>query len=180
MSAPVIVVLWLIWCYPFLFRAPHRQKRPSITAAGPSRIGLVLESVAIGLVALLPRAGSIGRARLGVAVAFWAVAPILSWTAVTHLGKQFRVQAGLYEDHELVQTGPYAIVRHPIYASLFAMLLATMLLLTPWRWMPLPIVLFVVGTEIRVRTEDALLASRFGDQFRDYQLRVSAYLPFIR
>jgi protein-S-isoprenylcysteine O-methyltransferase Ste14 len=40
--------------------------------------------------------------------------------------------------------------------------------------------LFAIGTEIRVRIEDRLLASRFGDQFLDYQRRVSAYIPFIR
>ena len=43
------------------------------------------------------------------------IAVVLSWKSVTHLGKHFRVHAGLYEDHELVRTGPYAIVRHPIY-----------------------------------------------------------------
>jgi len=40
--------------------------------------------------------------------------------------------------------------------------------------------IFLAGTEIRVRAEDALLAERFGDSFRNYQASVSAYLPFIR
>jgi len=42
------------------------------------------------------------------------------------------------------------------------------------------VVLFFIGVEIRIRIEDALLASRFGETFRDYQRRVPAYLPFIR
>jgi protein-S-isoprenylcysteine O-methyltransferase Ste14 len=42
------------------------------------------------------------------------------------------------------------------------------------------LIFFLIGLEIRVRIEDALLASRFGEQFRDYQHRVSAYLPFVR
>jgi protein-S-isoprenylcysteine O-methyltransferase Ste14 len=37
---------------------------------------------------------------------------------VSHLGKEWRIQAGLYADHELVRTGPYRFVRHPIYASM--------------------------------------------------------------
>jgi protein-S-isoprenylcysteine O-methyltransferase Ste14 len=50
---------------------------------------------------------------------------------------------------------------------------------------PLPVfllstLLFVIGTEIRVRIEDALLVSRFGDQFRDYQRTVPAYIPFLK
>jgi protein-S-isoprenylcysteine O-methyltransferase Ste14 len=42
------------------------------------------------------------------------------------------------------------------------------------------IVLFVAGTEIRVYTEDGLLASRFGERFLAYRKRVPAYLPFVR
>src|SRR5208283_2939541 len=107
---------------------------------------------------------------LGMAI---AIPPVLmAWNAVVHLGKQFRIHAGLYEDHELVRTGPYAIVRHPIYASLLAMLLCTLLILTPWEWVALPLALFIVGTEIRVRSEDALLESRFGDEFRNYRQQV--------
>jgi protein-S-isoprenylcysteine O-methyltransferase Ste14 len=107
-------------------------------------------------------------------------APLLSWSAVRNLGRQFRVNAGLYEDHELVRTGAYAIVRHPIYASLFAILGATLFLLTPLDWAALSIALFIAGTEIRVRAEDGLLLSRFGQAFEDYRRAVRAYIPFIR
>jgi protein-S-isoprenylcysteine O-methyltransferase Ste14 len=37
-----------------------------------------------------------------------------------------------------------------------------------------------VGTEIRVRTEENLLASQFGDEFQDYKREVPAYIPFLR
>jgi len=105
---------------------------------------------------------------------------VLSWGAVKHLGRQFRVNAGLYDDHQLVRTGPYAVVRHPIYTSLLAILCATLCLLTPWPWALLSLATFVAGTEIRVHAEDGLLASRFGDQFTDYRRRVPAYIPFVR
>jgi protein-S-isoprenylcysteine O-methyltransferase Ste14 len=39
---------------------------------------------------------------------------------------------------------------------------------------------FMLGTEIRVRIEDRLLASRFGDRFRPYQRSVPAYIPFVK
>ena len=44
----------------------------------------------------------------------------------------------------------------------------------------LAILVFLVGTEIRVYVEDKLLASRFSDEFRNYQRAVSAYIPFVR
>jgi protein-S-isoprenylcysteine O-methyltransferase Ste14 len=41
------------------------------------------------------------------------------------------------------------------------------------------IVLFVIGTEIRVRTEEKLLEERFGEEFREYKAQVRAYIPFV-
>ena len=177
-----LLVLWVAWLFPFVLRAPHRQKRSSVTMAGASRVGLALESLAI-LMAFnvrLPDNAPAALPRFIVSLILGPLAVVMAWTSVTHLGRQFRIQAGLYEDHALVRTGPYAIVRHPIYASLLAMLLCTLLLLTPWYWALVSLAMFLAGTEIRVRTEDRLLESRFGDTFREYRRRVPAYVPFVR
>ena len=125
----------------------------------------------------VPRTGALS---LVAALILGVVADILMWTAVAHLGRQFRIYAGLYHDHQLVRTGPYAVVRHPIYASLLAVTVSTGLLLTRWEWLVAGVALFVVGTEIRVRTEEKLLASRFGPDFTEYKNKVPAYVPFVR
>jgi protein-S-isoprenylcysteine O-methyltransferase Ste14 len=178
----ILMMSWFAWAYPFIMRAPHNQKRPSITALGPTRAGLFLECLAIfiAFICRLPMDSPPALWRIAASVVFGPIAGVLSWTSVRHLGRQFRVNAGLYDDHELVTTGPYAIVRHPIYASLLAILLSTLLLLTPWEWAMLSLVLFIAGTEIRVRTEDGLLASRFGERWFEYRTRVRAYVPFVR
>jgi protein-S-isoprenylcysteine O-methyltransferase Ste14 len=180
--AVYLSICWAAWLYPFLFRAPHNQKRSSITLATPTRIGLFFECFAI-LLAFVFRISfdsPPGAARIVGSVILAALSVILSWTSVRHLGRQFRVNAGLYHDHQLVRTGPYAIVRHPIYSSLLAILGSTLFLITPWQWAVVALAIFVAGTEIRVRTEDNLLASRFGGEFLEYQRAVSAYIPFIR
>jgi protein-S-isoprenylcysteine O-methyltransferase Ste14 len=176
------MMCWFAWAYPFIFRAPHNQKRPSITRAAPTRAGLLLECVAIfiAFACRLAPGEPPSAVRLVASMLLGAAAGALSWTSVKHLGRQFRVNAGLYEDHQLVRTGPYAIVRHPIYSSLFAILLSTICALTRWDWAILSIALFVSGTEIRVHTEDGLLASRFGEEFVRYKSKVPAYVPFVR
>jgi len=63
---------------------------------------------------------------------------------------------------------------------MMCMLIGTGTLLTRLWILLAAVVLFVVGVEIRVRVEDALLASRFGDEFSEYQRKVPAYLPLIR
>lgn len=178
----MLVVCWFAWGYPFIFRAPHNQKRESITVIGPTRVGLLLEGVAIfaAFAFHFPAHTPPSLWRVAPAALLGVVAAWTSWTAVAHLGKQFRIHAGLYQDHELVRSGPYAIVRHPIYASLLSMLLCTVLVLTPWEWAVVPVGLFIAGTEIRIRSEDELLESRFGDEFREYRNEVRAYVPFVR
>ena len=122
-----------------------------------------------------------GSWRIVISVLFLAIAGLLSWTGTRALGRQWRLDAGLNSDHELVQSGPYRVVRHPIYTSMFSMLLGTGLLLATPLLLLLPsILLLAIGTEIRVRIEDQLLASRFGDQFQDYRRRVSAYIPYLK
>lgn len=175
-----LIVCWLGWLYPFFFRAPHFQKRDSMTVSGPTRVGVLLEAVGVLLAFVHTQRARTHPAALLGAASFSVIGIVLSWTAVAHLGKQFRIHAGLYADHELVRTGPYRVVRHPIYASLLAMLLATIVLLTPWLRALLAVAVFLAGTEIRVRSEDRLLASRFGDRFADYRKRVPAYIPFVR
>jgi protein-S-isoprenylcysteine O-methyltransferase Ste14 len=176
-----LAALWIAWAYPYAFRAPHVQKRESITVLGPTRVGLALETAAV-VMALLPGAASPRNGPVALIAAFVAgiAGAVLAWTAVQHLGKQFRVHAGLYVDHELVSTGPYRVVRHPIYASVLALLLATITLRTSWKMALASVVVFVIGTEIRVKSEEKLLASRFGPHFLAYKKRVFAYLPFIR
>ena len=177
-----LMVCWFAWIYPFLFRAPHFQKRASVTASKPSLVGLSLEALGIfiAFVFRLPPGIPPGAARFAASAIFAILASVLSWSSVRHLGRQFRIQAGLYHDHQLIRSGPYGVVRHPIYASLLAALLCTLMLLTPWQWCVASLALFLLGTEIRIRTEELLLASRFPKEFPEYRRHVPAYLPFVR
>lgn len=52
-------------------------------------------------------------------------------------------------------------------------------LVTPWKLFLIALVIFLIGTEIRVRTEEKLLASRFGEEFQQYKKSVPAYVPFV-
>jgi protein-S-isoprenylcysteine O-methyltransferase Ste14 len=176
-----LLLWWSVWVYPFIFHAPHKQKRESVTIVGPTRIGLLLECTAILLAFVFRMPADRQSAwRMAASMICGPIAGVLAWSSVTHLGRQFRIHAGLYHDHALVTSGPYAIVRHPIYASLLAMLLCTLLLLTPWPWCAASLALFICGTEIRVRSEEKLLAARFGEEFEAYRKAVPAYIPFVR
>jgi protein-S-isoprenylcysteine O-methyltransferase Ste14 len=177
-----LLVCWFGWGYPFILRAPHRQKRASVTARRATLLGMAAQCGAIVLawVERMPAGGEAGVVRILGSMALGPVAALLAWSSVKHLGRQFRVHAGVYEDHELVRTGPYAILRHPIYTSLLALLLSTALLLTEPLWIPISLALYIAGTEIRVHAEDRLLGWRFGEEFDAYRSSVRAYIPYLR
>ena len=173
-----ISVAWFVWAIPF-FRLP--QGGPAQTIDRRARWGIVLEGVGFFFVwSAWAWAGETPWWRWVAGVPCLLAGAALTWTSARVLGRQWRFDAGLNADHRLVQEGAYRVVRHPIYASMLAMLLGTGLLLTRLRFVAVATVFFVIGTEVRVRIEDALLASRFGPAFDDYRKRVRAYIPFIR
>jgi protein-S-isoprenylcysteine O-methyltransferase Ste14 len=105
---------------------------------------------------------------------------LLAALAVRHLGAQWRIQAVVTKGHRLVTTGPYAFLRHPIYTSIFALLIGSGLILGRWKTLIVAAIVFAIGTEIRIRAEEGLLEDRFHEHFRDYRSRVRAWIPFLR
>ena len=169
----------VLWFLPFVI-ARRRNETPQ--KVNPrARWGIVLQALAYGILwqnHFWERSPAAWKVAL--AVMLFSGATILVWSAVFRLGRQWRFDAALVPDHELVRTGVYGLVRHPIYTSFFCFFLATGLLVTPNWVLAIATVLFVIGTEIRVRVEDGLLASQFGEQFQKYKGKVPAYVPFVK
>ncbi|MGA2739832.1 MAG: isoprenylcysteine carboxylmethyltransferase family protein [Bryobacteraceae bacterium] len=176
-----LVAMWMLWLYPFLRKRFTGPKRDSNVMAHSGDLGLALESAGIFFAWLwLPQTPLPGPARILASMVLAPAGTLFGWLAVRHLGKQLRILAGLYADHELIRTGPYAVVRHPVYASLFLMMLATGLLFARWPVLLLSVALYIAGTEIRIHAEEGLLRARFGAEFEEYRKSVPAYLPFLR
>jgi len=182
MPAYAYVILatgWLAWLTPFILAKRHAQ--PAKTVDRRARWGILLGAIAYTMLwlgnfweRLLP------GWRVALSIGFLLLAGLLSWTALRALGRHWRLDAGLSSDHELVTSGPYRVVRHPIYTSTLCLLLGTGFMINPLPLLALSVLVLMAGTEIRVRVEESLLASRFGDRYRDYQRKVPAYIPFLK
>jgi protein-S-isoprenylcysteine O-methyltransferase Ste14 len=175
----VLAVGWAVWVLPFFLA--QRKKQSARVVDHRARWGMFIQGVAYALLWqgkfwLTPPAGW----RFVTGILFLVLASMLSWSGARALGRQWRMDAGLNADHQLVRSGPYRFVRHPIYASMFCILLGTGFLITPKWLLVSAIVVFVAGTEIRVRVEERLLAPHFGGQFLDFKRTVAAYIPFVR
>jgi protein-S-isoprenylcysteine O-methyltransferase Ste14 len=175
----ILAAGWLAWMARFFIIGRNRESGRQVERS--ARWGILLEVIAFALLCPNPFwARPLPLWRLGLSVLLFALATLLSWTAVEALGRHWRIDAALSGDHQLVTPGPYGLVRHPIYTSMLCLLLGTGFLITPLPMLLVASLIFIVGIEIRVRVEDRLLASRFGEQFFAYRRSVRAYVPFLR
>jgi protein-S-isoprenylcysteine O-methyltransferase Ste14 len=177
-----LVLCWLAWALAF-WGPRMRAGSGKITVRAPaSRWGIVVTGLGFALISVHVRPVGFEKSApsLIASMIFAPFSAALAWAATRHLGKQWRFEAALIEGHELIQTGPYAWVRHPIYTSMVGMGLAAGFALTWWPMFVAGLALILAGTEIRAREEDRLLAGRFGDAFIAYRSRVRAYIPFLR
>jgi protein-S-isoprenylcysteine O-methyltransferase Ste14 len=168
-----------LWLAPFLWAKRGAGRLAAVDRR--ARWGLLLEVIGIGLMLPSPFWMVNGfSGRLTASAVFFLMAALLSWSATHALGHQLRFDAAIGAEHELVQRGPYRVMRHPIYCSMLCLLWGIGFVATPLWLFVVATVVFLAGTEIRVRTEDRLLAERFGETFNRYQSSTRAYLPLIR
>jgi protein-S-isoprenylcysteine O-methyltransferase Ste14 len=177
-----LILCWIVWSAAFIKPSREAAGGTEVAKAQTSKwgIGLVMMGFALVWAYLRPAGFHKSAASLIASMALGPPSVALAWAASRHLGKQWRYQAALRADHELIQTGPYAWIRNPIYTSMLGMVLATGFCMTWWPLFVGAVVCFVAGTEIRVRAEERLLAERFKDEFAAYRKHVPAYIPFVR
>jgi len=185
-AARVTVALcWLVLVGALLLRRkPWRDRARKRDRA--SMIGFALHVVAFGLVLfmrrerltpLLPlgKPGEISLAVVSMALALGSI--WITLAALRRLSRQWGVAARLVEGHTLVTEGPYRAVRHPIYLGNFALLVATGLAFSRIQPLLIAILVFWIGTALRMRKEEKLLREAFGQEFEDYARRVPALFP---
>ena len=183
----VMMLSWFAFVITFLVHEkppspPDKKRDPS------SIIGIVLQGVSYGIVWTIrrmwftPMFGSNKLLEIASAILTMFLAIGSVWfcsTAIRTLGKQWSLAARVVEGHKLVTQGPYNVVRNPIYTGMFGMLLATGLAVSHWLGLLAAIVVFAIGTMIRVRSEEKLLREMFGPEFEEYEHRVPAVIPFL-
>ena len=84
----------------------------------------------------------------------------------------------LLDDHQLIQSGPFAFVRHPMYFGWWAAMFGLLLLYPTWVVLLL-LVSSLMAFSGRARREEAALAERFGEAWMEYKKRTRFLIPFI-
>jgi len=94
------------------------------------------------------------------------------------LGKQWSGGARILKKHKLIKTGPYSVVRHPIYFANIIMMFGSLLIV----WSYLLFFIFVVTVGIllyRARIEELVLIKKFGNKYIEYKKKVAMIIPLL-
>ncbi|HKO72935.1 MAG TPA: isoprenylcysteine carboxylmethyltransferase family protein [Bradyrhizobium sp.] len=156
---------------------------PEAARSGISLLGIALQvlgfaSTGFGSIRIALPAASVASLAEACAVAVLMTGAVwLFAAAAREMGRNWSLVARTRKDHELVTSGAFAHVRHPIYTAMGLFLLGLAVSFGHERNLIWGLPLFGVGTWLRVREEERLLRASFGSAYDDYAARVKRFLP---
>lgn len=180
--------LWMIWAISWVAAAvwsDRSVKRPAtrrqilyklVTGAGFVLLFGFYRDTRNGEFTLWYSADAVGW----LMVVFALVGLFFTWWARFHLGRLWSSNVARKADHHIVDTGPYGIVRHPIYTGIILASFATAMMRgTVAAWLGAS--LMTLGWYIKARMEEGFLREQLGaEEYASYARRVPMLIPFTR
>src|SRR5213080_2700315 len=104
---------------------------------------------------------------------------LLRWWAIITLGRFFTVDVTIEKDHEMVERGPFRVVRHPSYTGVLLAFVGLALSLR--NWAALLVILVPIGAAFvhRMNVEEDALSRALGPRYAEYMKRTKRLVPFV-
>lgn len=180
------IIAWYVIRYPF----ERRAKRVRVVSGGRSVSDTIgLASALFGLAVLpaiyvatgFPEAADYRTAWWAIVLGAIVFASALWVFRRSHkeLGRNWSITLEIRDQHRLINTGPYAFIRHPMYTSFLLMGLGQALLLPNWIAGLSGLVGFAVLFFLRVGKEERMMLENFGPQYRAYMERTKRLIPYL-
>jgi protein-S-isoprenylcysteine O-methyltransferase Ste14 len=120
-----------------------------------------------------------GRMFATAGVMLFVAGLILRWWSIVTLGRFFTVDVTIEKDHELVERGPFRIVRHPSYTGVLLAFVG--LALSLCNWAALLVILIPIGAAFihRMNVEENALSRALAPRYAEYMKRTKRLIPFI-
>lgn len=176
--------VWLCWLLYWKYEA-GKSKKAVKKESSLLRLRRLAGLVVVALLFLLPGVPYLNGRFLPVGIGFFWLGAVITiagllytvW-ARTHLGSNWSGSVTIKQDHSLIQTGPYAITRHPIYTGFITGIAGSAIALGEWRGLA-AFALVVLGTWRKLRKEEEWLTEQFGEEYTQYMDRVKGLIPYI-
>ncbi len=183
----LLSLIWLAWVLSWVVASFWSGRTKSFVPTRDSWIYRL--PILVGAILLSPwTAGAVGASQLydpGDAGTYLLAVVVVfgisfTWWARIHLGRFWSNAITHKEDHRIVDTGPYGVVRHPIYTGLIIAILATGFAVATWTSI-LGALFISFGEWQKARMEEGFLSVQLGrDAYSLYSRRVPMIVPFLR
>jgi protein-S-isoprenylcysteine O-methyltransferase Ste14 len=174
------IVFLLYWFFSALKlkavkqREPHRERAVYLVSMVAAYFLMFNDRLSFGWLGqrFLPAAAPIEATgvaitAVGIALAIWA-----RW----HLGQNWSATITLKEGHELIRSGPYGRIRHPIYTGMLLGLAGTALALGEYRGL-IALAIALVCFSAKARKEERYLVTEFGERFKEHIRQTGMFFP---
>ncbi len=176
--------LWLAWVLfwvaaaPFTLRAKKREGLARLQHSVPTAFGMVavFHRGAVHGLDWGPLYHSAAAAWFGLLLT--AAGQAFSVWARIHIGKYWSGTVALKKGHKIIDTGPYALVRHPIYTGLLAAALGSAMA-AGTREAFAGVIVMIAAYAIKWRREEKLLLQEFGADYEAYRRRTRTIIPWL-
>jgi protein-S-isoprenylcysteine O-methyltransferase len=169
-----------------LLTVTRRSRSRTGTKQDRSTLGVlwlvILVSVATGIyvAAHWPAAAlPYGRTFAFAGVFLFVAGLLLRWWAIITLGRFFTVDVTIEKDHELVERGPFRVVRHPSYTGVLLAFVGFALSLHNWAALLIILVPIFAAFIRRMNVEEDALSRALGSRYADYMRRTKRLVPFV-
>lgn len=181
-----IAAAWLVWLLSWILAAGWSARTAShhdLGAESPSRV-LTLAAVVMILASYSPFvSGMMWTLPDQVSWAMFGLVLLglgFTWAARLHLGPLWSSTSAPTEDHRIVDTGPYGVVRHPVYAGLLLAAMATAAERGRIEAIAGALTL-IAAISLRAKLEERFLRRDLGDEaYASYRRRVPMLVPFAK
>jgi len=180
---PALWILWLgYWAYSAIGAKPV-ERRESVGSRLRHQLPMTIGAILLGVPHI---AGPLLEERFHPRTFGWflaglaavAVGLAFSVAARHRLGGNWSAQVTVKDSHELVRSGPYAWVRHPIYTGILLALLGTAIAIGRWRAL-IGLTVIVAGLIYKISVEEEFMREQFGEAYARYRAEVPALIPFV-
>ncbi|MDE2397532.1 MAG: isoprenylcysteine carboxylmethyltransferase family protein [Burkholderiales bacterium] len=182
----LIPALWLAWI-AYWIAAARGAKRTLRREGRGSRLAHILPLLLAGWMLWVPRIPLPALMQRFLPEAMWpfwlgvlltAAGLLFAVWARVHIGRNWSGTVTVKQDHELVTSGPYRFVRHPIYSGLLLAFAGGAIARGEWRG-PIAVLIAFVALWRKLGLEERWMREQFGPAYEAYSERVAALLPFL-
>jgi len=180
-------VIWIVWFLSWIAASFCASRTEKLAATRETRI--YRAAIFTGVVLMTPWAAQvIGEKRIWevsndvtcALIVVMCLGVLLTWFARIYLGRLWSSAITRKERHRVVDTGPYAFVRHPIYMGIITAVVATAVIEATLAALG-GATLICSGLWLKARAEERFLTVELGpDDYRSYCRRVPMLIPFLR